>query len=184
MTIRSILIGSWVLPYLDAVCRETLRVYPGVAIVIRETTREAVLPLSTPVRGVNGELITAVPLAKNSRIIADVLSCNLDPALWGADAAEWRPQRWMESLPKEVEEAHLPGVYSHLMTFIGGSKACIGFKFAQVEIKTVLLILLQWFKFEPTDKPIAWNFASVQYPTVGRESSVPEMPLRVSLLRS
>ncbi|KAI0823100.1 cytochrome P450 [Trametes gibbosa] len=171
------------LPYLDAVCRETLRLYPGVATVTRETAKDTVLPLATPIRGLNGDLINAVPLAKNTRIIVDVLSCNLDPALWGGDAAQWRPERWIEGLPKEVEEAHLPGVYSHLMTFGGGSRACIGFKFAQVEIKTVILIMLQWFKFEPTDKPIAWNYAAVQYPTVGRESNVPQMPLKVTLLR-
>ena len=49
--------------------------------------------------------------------------------------------------------------------------------------ETVLLILLQYLKFEPTDKPITWNFAAVQYPTVGKDSPNPELPLKVSLLR-
>ena len=49
--------------------------------------------------------------------------------------------------------------------------------------ETVLCVLLQHFKFEPTGKPIAWNFAAVQYPTVGKESTFPELPLKVSLLR-
>ncbi|KAI0823081.1 cytochrome P450 [Trametes gibbosa] len=161
------------LPYLDAVCRETLRVYAGVGQVIRETTRDTVLPLATPVRGLDGELMTAVPLAKSTRIITDLISCNHDPALWGPDATQWRPERWLEGLPKEVEDAHIPGVYSHLMTFIGGGRACIGFKFAQVEIKTIILVLLQSFKFEPTNKPIEWNFASVEYPTVGGRAMCP-----------
>ncbi|KAI0359045.1 cytochrome P450 [Trametes cingulata] len=170
------------LPYLDAVCRETLRVYPGVASVFRDTTKDTILPLSEPVRARDGSLLSAIAVPKNTRVVADITMCNRDQALWGPDADRWRPERWLEGLPKEVEDAHVPGVYSHLMTFIGGSRACIGFKFAQVEIKTVLLIMLQHFKFEPTDKPIVWNFAAVQYPTVGRESAVPEMPLKVSLL--
>ncbi len=50
--------------------------------------------------------------------------------------------------------------------------------------ETVLFILLQYLKVEPTNKPIAWNFAAVQYPTVGRDSPNPELPLKVSLLHS
>ena len=49
--------------------------------------------------------------------------------------------------------------------------------------ETVLFVLLQHFKFEPTGKPIAWNYAAVQYPTVGTENPDPELPLKVSLLR-
>ncbi|KAI0666339.1 cytochrome P450 [Trametes maxima] len=171
------------LPYLDAVCRETLRVYPGVASIFRDTIKDSVLPLSEPVRGLDGTLMSAIPVPRGTRVVADLYACNRDRGLWGADAEKWRPERWLNGLPKNVEDAHVPGVYSHLMTFIGGSRACIGFKFAQVEIKTVIFILLQYFKFEPTGKPITWNFAAVQYPTVGRESSAPELPLRVLPLR-
>ncbi|KAI0768611.1 cytochrome P450 [Trametes elegans] len=172
------------LPYLDAVCRETLRLYPGVASVFRDTVQDTVLPLSEPIRGCDGTLVSAVPIPKNTRVVGDIRSCNRDPALWGPDADKWRPERWLDGVPKTVENAHVPGVYSHLMTFIGGSRACIGFKFAQVELKTVLVVLLQYLSFEPTDKPIAWNMAAVQYPTVGEVSPVPEMPLKVSLLHS
>ncbi|KAI0662508.1 cytochrome P450 [Cubamyces menziesii] len=171
------------LPYLDAVCRETLRVYPGVASVFRDTTKDTILPLSEPIRGIDGTLMPAIAVPKGTRVVGDIYGCNRNSALWGPDAHEWRPERWIEGLPKAVEDAHVPGVYSNLMTFIGGGRACIGFKFAQVEIKTVLCVLLQHFKFEPTGKPIAWNFAAVQYPTVGKESTFPELPLKVSLLR-
>ncbi|KAI0701728.1 cytochrome P450 [Earliella scabrosa] len=171
------------LPYMDAICRETLRVSPGVATLFRDTIKDTVLPLSEPIRMRDGTVVSALPLPKGTRVVPDILGCNRDTALWGPDAAVWRPERWLEPLPRAVEEAHIPGVYSHLMTFIGGGRACIGFKLAQVEIKTVLFVLLQHFKFEPTGKPIAWNFAAVQYPTVGPESPEPEMPLKVSLLR-
>ena len=48
--------------------------------------------------------------------------------------------------------------------------------------ETVLFVLLQHFRFEPTGKSIAWNYAAVQYPTVGTENPDPELPLKVSLL--
>ncbi|KAI8995433.1 cytochrome P450 [Trametes punicea] len=171
------------LPYLDAVCRETLRVHGGVASTFRDTLKDVVLPLSEPIRGRDGTLISAIPIPKGTRVVAELWSANRDTLIWGPDADQWRPERWLEELPKAVEEARMPGVYSPLMTFSGGGRACIGFKFAQVEMKAVLCVLIQYLKFEPTGKPIAWNFAAVQYPTVGKESQFPEMPLRVSLLR-
>ncbi|KAI0701721.1 cytochrome P450 [Earliella scabrosa] len=171
------------LPYMDAVCRETLRVSPGVASLFRDAMKDTVLPLSTPIQLRDGTTVSAIPLPKGTRIVANVAAINRDPGLWGPDAEVWRPSRWLEPLPRAVEEAHIPGVYSHLMTFTGGGRACIGFKLAQVEIKTVLFVLLQHFKFEPTGKSIAWNYAAVQYPTVGTENPDPELPLKVSLLR-
>ncbi|RPD65435.1 cytochrome P450 [Lentinus tigrinus ALCF2SS1-7] len=170
------------MPYMDAVCRETLRISPGVTSLFRDTTQDVVMPVTEPIRMRDGTHTNAVPIPKGTRIIANVTACNRDPALWGPDANDWRPSRWLEPLPREVEEAHIPGVYSHLMTFIGGSRACIGFKLAQVEIKTVLFVLLQQFRFETTGKPISWNFAAVQYPSVGPEGE-PEMPLKVVVLR-
>ncbi|KAH9853051.1 cytochrome P450 [Lenzites betulinus] len=159
------------LPYLDAVCRETLR----------SVVRDTVLPLATPVRGRNGELITAVPLQKDTRIVVDILSCNLDPALWGPDASEWRPERWLSgSVPKEVEEAHLPAV----MTFLAGGRSCMLFSYThRISAETVLFIMLQYFKFENTGVSIAWNSAAAEYPTVGRESALPALPMKVSRIR-
>ncbi|KAI0717428.1 cytochrome P450 [Cerioporus squamosus] len=171
------------MPYMDAVCRETLRISPGVTSLFRFTTEDVVMPVMEPIRMRDGTLSSAVHIPKGTRVVANVPACNRDPVLWGPDADEWRPSRWLEPLPRELEEAHIPGVYSHLMTFIGGSRACIGFKLAQVEIKTVMFVLLQHFRFVPTGKPISWNFAAVQYPSVGPEGE-PEMPLRVIALRS
>ncbi|PIL27477.1 cytochrome P450 [Ganoderma sinense ZZ0214-1] len=170
------------LPYLEAICRETLRVYPGVTILFRNTAKDVILPLSEPIRLRDGTLVDAIPIPKGTRVIPNVGASNVDPALWGPDAHVWRPERWLEPLPRAVEEAHIPGVYSHMMTFIGGNKACIGFRLAQVEMKTFLLVLLQHFKFKPSGKKIIWNFAGVQYPAVGEIGSDPELPLLVSPL--
>ncbi|OJT02021.1 Cytochrome P450 3A24 [Trametes pubescens] len=171
------------LPYLDAVCRETLRRFPPVVGLFRVVRKDSILPLSAPIRGLDGTMIEAIPVKKGITIITSVLASNNNPELWGADVDEWKPERWMNPLPRALEEAHIPGLYSHLMTFIGGARACIGFKFSQLEMKVVLATLMPAFSFELTDKPIEWNVAGVSYPSVG-ENFKPEMPLRVTRLKA
>ncbi|KAH9950796.1 hypothetical protein B0H21DRAFT_681895, partial [Amylocystis lapponica] len=51
----------------------------------------------------------------------------------GTKYLEWKPERWLSPLPSTVTEARVPGVYSNLVTFLGGGRGCIGFKFSEVE---------------------------------------------------
>ncbi|OJT08218.1 Cytochrome P450 3A12 [Trametes pubescens] len=170
------------LPYLDAVCRETLRVYPMAPFRFRETRQDVVLPLSQPVRGRDGSMISQIPLPKDTTVFVGVISANTHMAIWGPDGHEWKPERWLSPLPEAVTESKIPGVYSNLMTFWGGGRACIGFKFSQLEMKVVLTTLLSTFKFKLSDKPIHWNLAGIIYPTseVGGKTS---MPLQVTLIK-
>ncbi|KAI0760541.1 cytochrome P450 [Fomes fomentarius] len=170
------------LPYLDAVCRETLRLYAPVEIIGRRARRDMNVPLHTPVRGRDGSMMNDVSVTKGTLVILHIQAINTRKALWGEDATEWRPERWLGPLPAELEEARIPGVYSQLMSFSGGSRSCIGFKFSQLEMKVVLAVLLAAFKFELTDKPVAWNSSPISYPTMGEESTKPELLLKVQAL--
>ncbi|KAI0668322.1 cytochrome P450 [Trametes maxima] len=170
------------LPYLEAVCRETLRRYAPVRALMRVARKEGVLPLSVPVRGVDGTSITSIPVKKGNIVLTGLEASNRNKALWGEDADEWKPERWLKPLPRALEDAHIPGVYSNLMTFIGGGRACIGFKFSQLEMKIVLATLIPAFKFELSDKSIFWNAAGVVYPSISEAGTKPEMPLMVTRL--
>ncbi|CCM02690.1 uncharacterized protein FIBRA_04796 [Fibroporia radiculosa] len=172
------------LPFLDSFCRETLRLYPPVLILFREAKQDTVLALSEPIIGANGRPITELPIAKGTEVMVGVLGCNTSRALWGEDALEWKPERWLSPLPPTVTKNTIPGVYSNMMTFLGGKRACIGFKFSEMEMKVVLSVLLSNFRFHLTDKPIEWNVAPVRYPTVGKASDVPQLPLKVELFKS
>ena len=46
------------------------------------------------------------------------------------------------------------------------------------------MALISNFTFELGSKEIVWNNAGVVYPTVGKESEIPEMPLKASVIRS
>ena len=80
----------------------------------RRAREDAVLPLSEPVRGLDGKMIHEIPVPKDTTVIVGLLSSNQNKQIWGEDALEWKPERWLASLPAALEDAHLPGVYSNL----------------------------------------------------------------------
>ncbi|KAI0656926.1 cytochrome P450 [Cubamyces menziesii] len=167
------------LPYLDAICKETLRMFPPTPIVLREAFRDTTLPLSKPMRGSDGSMISSIPIPKGTNVLVGVRACNRNKALWGEDAEEWKPGRWLKPLPKALEDASVPGVYSNLMTFVGGGRSCIGFSFAQLEMKVVLSSLLANFTFELAEKPIHWHISAITFPSAAKDSLKPEMWLKV-----
>ncbi|KAH8115673.1 cytochrome P450, partial [Phellopilus nigrolimitatus] len=173
------------LPYLDAVCRETLRVFPPVPVVDRITKRDVVVPLAFPLQPGDGKPeIKEIPLKKNTTVIVSILGANRSKAIWGDDANEWKPERWLQPLPGSVALAHLPGVYSQMMTFLGGGRACIGFKFSEMELKLVLSVLLENFIFAP-GPDINWEMGTLHSPVVrNSENKSPQLPLKVTLVNN
>lgn len=78
------------------------------------TTKDVVMPLSTPIRGRDGTMINEIPVPKGTGVVVGILACNRSPAIWGPDAHEWKPERFLKPLPESVGEAHVPGIYSNL----------------------------------------------------------------------
>ncbi|KAL0062020.1 hypothetical protein AAF712_011098 [Marasmius tenuissimus] len=192
------------LPYLDAVCRETLRLYGPAPRVTRESTQDAIVPFTTPVRCTDGSVINEITLPARTKVHIDIVNANRNPELWGPDALEWKPERWLASLPSALTEAKVPGIYSHLMTFIGGGRSCIGFKFSQLEmsmysssaalskastdvtfrwLEVVLFQLVEAFEFRPTDKEIYWESNPVVNPVVKGGPQVAKLPIRIALAK-
>jgi cytochrome P450 len=56
------------------------------------------------------------------------------------------PDRWLGDLPAASNS--IPGLWANIMTFSGGSRSCIGYKFAIYEMKALLLYLVKAFYFE------------------------------------
>ncbi|KAM5541728.1 hypothetical protein V8D89_004457 [Ganoderma adspersum] len=166
------------LPYLEVVCRETLRLYPPVSMVSKTAQQDAVLPLQAPLQSVRGEAMHRIPVPKGTKVVVGIAAVNRDKSLWGEDALEWKPDRWLSALPETVMQAHIPGVYSNMMSFLGGGRACIGFKFSQCEMKVLLSVLLESFSFDLSETPIHWSMESVQYPYAGPRGKA-QMPMKV-----
>lgn len=82
---------------------------------LNTSTREDVaLSLSNPIKGVDGREMTEIAIPKNTTVIVGIMACNRNPEIWGPDASEWKPERWLKPLPDTVARARLPGVYSNL----------------------------------------------------------------------
>ena len=103
------------------------------------------LPLSQPILGLDGTPIREITVPKGTPIAVGIFSSNRNKALWGEDAGEWKPERWLSEggLPEGIAGAQIPGVYSNLcvsvvtfdmacaylyvprMTFSGGGRSCM-----------------------------------------------------------
>ncbi|KAI5895540.1 cytochrome P450 [Schizophyllum commune H4-8] len=165
------------LPLLDAILRETLRLYPPASQLLRKTVKDAILPFGKPVMGVDGRELTEVYVPAGTPIIISIINANRSKDMWGADALEWKPERWLAPLPQSVADAHMPGVYSNLMTFLGGGRACIGFKFAQLEMKVALVELLDAFELSPSNRIVRWRMSNISSAYVEDAPQKSQLPI-------
>ncbi|KAG7453117.1 cytochrome P450 [Guyanagaster necrorhizus] len=133
------------LPYLDWVVRETLRVHSPVPSTIRCAGKDDVIPLSQPFTDRKGRVQDSIRIRKGQTILIPISTVNRDEALWGEDAKEFKPERW-EKIPDAVKS--IPGVWGNMLSFIGGPRSCIGYRFSLVEMKAIMFTLLRAFEFE------------------------------------
>ncbi|KAG6813306.1 hypothetical protein H0H92_012119 [Tricholoma furcatifolium] len=142
------------LPYLNNVCRESLRLVPPVHSSIRVATQDDEIPTSYPVHKRDGTVDPnrrTVHVPKGSFVHVAVEGFNLDKGIWGEDAWDFHPDRW-EDLPETA--VRQPGIYSNTLSFSAGPRSCIGMRFSLIEIKVFLYILITNFVFDVTDEKI------------------------------
>ncbi|KAF9235961.1 cytochrome P450 [Melanogaster broomeanus] len=133
------------LPYLDAVVRETLRLYTPFPNIVRVAMKDDVIPLEQPFTDKSGVLHHGIRIRKGDLVLIPILAMNTSEELWGDDAHEFKPERW-DNIPEAI--SRIPGLWSHLLTFFGGPRSCIGYRFALVQMKVVLFTLVRAFEFE------------------------------------
>lgn len=81
---------------------------------IHRAAKDTIIPLSQPIRGRDGQEISELAVPRGTMAVMHYQASNADKSLWGEDAAEWKPERWLSPLPAELEDARIPGVYAHL----------------------------------------------------------------------
>ncbi|KAH8675851.1 cytochrome P450 [Xylariales sp. PMI_506] len=124
------------LPYLNAVCSEVLRYYSPVPMTLREAVVDTTL--------------VGHHIPKGTRIILAPWATNYDKQLWGPDADEFNPERWMPRDGADKLAASSGGATSNyaLLTFLHGPRSCIGQAFAKGEFACLLASWVGRFAFE------------------------------------
>ncbi|UMM15539.1 hypothetical protein L5515_012947 [Caenorhabditis briggsae] len=126
------------LKYMDCVIKETLRLYPlGTLANSRRCMR------ATKLGNVEVEVGTMVQV--------DTWSLHTDTKVWGDDAKEFKPERWL--LP-ETDKISQKGGY---IPFGLGPRQCIGMRLANMEEKILLSHILRKYTFKTgkkTDIPL------------------------------
>ncbi|KAH7446240.1 hypothetical protein KP509_01G046600 [Ceratopteris richardii] len=114
--------------YLDAALSETLRLYPPFPRD-GKTVRKDVLPDGT--YGKRGAQISYVPYSIGRMVL-----------LWGPDALEYKPERWLK------DGAFQPESPFKFTAFQAGPRMCLGKDYAYVQMKMTASLLLHLFRFD------------------------------------
>lgn len=167
------------MPFLQAVVREVLRFHPVVPHTYRQAGKDDVLPLSKPLTLRSGEVVTEVAIPAGIRLVLSVAGYNRDKGIWGEDAHTFNPERFLHRSGKRGPTV---GVFGNILTFSGGVRACIGWRFALYELQAFIVQLISNFEFALTDdiKRLRRDNAVIMVPTLEGENGV-QAPLRVSL---
>ncbi|EIE20794.1 cytochrome P450 [Coccomyxa subellipsoidea C-169] len=117
------------LPYVQAVFKEALRLFPPGHLSIREAVEDLNL---------NGFLVE-----KGSWVHVSLCGIHRDPDVWDKPD-EFVPERWVPGAPEEATEAQKRA----WMPFGDGIRACVGKRFAWEEALIALLRIYQRFEFK------------------------------------
>jgi cytochrome P450 len=112
--------------YIDAVVKETLRVRPVVADVVRTLQSEAE--------------VAGYRLPAGTVVLPAIAVVQRDSRNYGADAHDFRPERWLDGTPPPYT----------WIPFGGGVRRCIGAAFASLEMNVVLREVLGRVELAPT----------------------------------
>ncbi|KAK5966519.1 Unspecific monooxygenase, partial [Trichostrongylus colubriformis] len=115
--------------YLDVVMKEALRIYPLASIA---NSRCCMKPTT----------LGGISIEEGVYVVADTMSLHFDREIWGDDADEFRPERWIES-PERPSAAFL--------SFGLGPRQCVGMRLAHMEEKLVLAHVLQRYDIVATE---------------------------------
>jgi unspecific monooxygenase len=128
------------IPLLTSTIYETLRLYPPINQLLNRRAKEDVM--------LGGDIM----IRAGTNLGYSGYTTNRDKEFWGADSADFRPGRW-GSTPDEVHALFRRATSkSAFISFHGGSRTCLGIKFAMLSTRIFMSIILRSVKWnlDPT----------------------------------
>lgn len=117
------------LHYLRMVIKETLRLHPAGPLILRASQQNC--------------QVMGYDIPKGTHVTVNAFAVGRDPAHWGEDAEEFRPERFEESGATSVD--YKQGTQMEFIPFGAGRRQCPGGLFATTTIELVLANLLYHF---------------------------------------
>ncbi|EEF52493.1 cytochrome P450, putative [Ricinus communis] len=126
------------LVYIQAIVKETLRLYPPAPLLGPREMREDCI-------------LGGYHIKKGTRVLPNVWKIQTDPNVW-PDPLEFKPERFLTSPNKDID---VRGQHMELLPFGSGRRACPGASLAMPMLNLSLATFLQCFEISnPTDAPI------------------------------
>ncbi|KJA23708.1 hypothetical protein HYPSUDRAFT_163021 [Hypholoma sublateritium FD-334 SS-4] len=119
------------LPILNAVIKEVLRSHATIPFTERMASADATIPLADVVLASNGTRMKEIKVRKGQTVVISIMAYNRLSSIWGDDAHEFNPSRWLTKAERHTETASI-GPYANLLSFLGGPRVCLGWRFAYV----------------------------------------------------
>ncbi|KAK1835327.1 putative cytochrome P450 pisatin demethylase-like protein [Podospora conica] len=116
------------LPYLDACIKEAGRLHPAVGLAL-----ERVVPKG-------GAVLCGKTIAAGTVVGINAWVAHRDEEVFGADAHEWNPDRWLEDKDRRVAMERC------LLTFGSGHRTCLGKNISYLEIYKLIPTLLTQYE--------------------------------------
>jgi cytochrome P450 len=152
------------LPLLNAVCNETLRLYPTVPLTMRNARIDTT--------------IDNVFIPQGTQIILVPWATNRLPQLWGPDADKFFPERWIDMETGKHNNTGGSTSNYDTLTFLHGPRSCIGKEFAKAELRCLIAAFVAAFEMELADP----NYVAIPYGTITTKPWG-GMPLRLKVVQ-
>ncbi|KAL4614848.1 hypothetical protein ACB092_07G082700 [Castanea dentata] len=125
------------LVYLQAILKETMRLYPAV-------------PLLLPHESMEDCTLVGYHVPAGTRLLVNLLKLHRDPNVW-VDPSEFRPERFLTT----HKDVNVRGQNFELLPFGSGRRICPGISFALQVTQLTLATLLHAFEISsPSDEPV------------------------------
>ena len=111
------------LPYLQAVIKEGLRIFPPVTGIMFKQVPPG------------GDTLNGIYIPEKTNIGWSSFGLMRNEKVWGKDAKVFRPERWMEGSPEEIRKKE---IYSE-MVFGYGKYQCLGKNVANMELNKIFV---------------------------------------------
>ncbi|KAB5526768.1 hypothetical protein DKX38_020615 [Salix brachista] len=145
------------LVYLQAIIKETFRLYPAA-------------PLSIPHESMEECTVGGYHIPAGTRLFTNLSKIHRDPQVW-SDPDEFRPERFLT----DHKNCDFRGQHFELIPFGSGRRMCPGVSFAIQILNLVLATLLHGFKIETL------NDAPIDMPETGGITNIKATPLKALL---